>query len=121
MLPRLSYEIGTRADTDCRVSFKSRKAYKGVVDSFIQWCRQTREDFGLGPAIEAELGTRKGTLELTHSYRQWREMAKEDPAMARRMGFKDNPKRKDEESLSLKMATVPEWMPGTSMRRGSHA
>ena len=88
----------------------------GVVDSFIQWCQQTREDFGLGPAIEAALATRKGTLELTHSYRQWREMAKEDPAMARRMGFKDNPKRKDEESLSLKMETVPEWMPGTSMR-----
>jgi hypothetical protein len=94
-----------------------------VVDSFIQWCRQTREDFGLGPAIEAELGTRKGTLELTHSYRQWREMAKEDPAMARMMGFKDHPKRKDEESLSLKMATVPEWMPGTSMSgaQGSRA
>jgi transcriptional regulator with XRE-family HTH domain len=88
----------------------------GVVDSFIQWCQQAREDFGLGPAIEAELAKRKGTLELTHSYRQWREMAKEDPAMARRMGFKDNPKRKDEESLSLKMETVPEWMPGTSMK-----
>ena len=95
----------------------------GVVDSFIQWCQQAREDFGLGPAIEAELAQRKGTLELTHSYRQWREMAKEDPAMARMMGFKDNPKRKDEESLSLKMETVPEWMPGTSMRgsNDSHA
>ena len=95
----------------------------GVVDSFIQWCRATREDFGLGPAIEAELAKRKGTLELTHSFRQWREMAKEDAAMARMMGFKDNPKRRDEESLSLKMETVPEWMPGTSMRgaRGRHA
>jgi transcriptional regulator with XRE-family HTH domain len=88
----------------------------GVVDSFIQWCRATREDFGLGPAIEAELAKRKKTLELTHSYGQWREMAKEDPAMARMMGFKDNPKRRDEERLSLKMETVPEWMPGTSMR-----
>jgi hypothetical protein len=88
----------------------------GVVDSFIQWCQQTREDFGLGPAIEAELAKRKGTLELTHNYGQWREMAKEDPAMARMMGFKDNPKRRDEESLSLKMETMPEWMPGTSMR-----
>jgi transcriptional regulator with XRE-family HTH domain len=95
----------------------------GVVDSFIQWCRATREDFGLGPAIEAELAKRKGTLELTHSYRQWREMAKEDPAMACMMGFKDNPKRKDDESLSLKMETVPEWMPGTDMRgaQGSRA
>ena len=36
--------------------------------------------------------------------------------MARMMGFKDNPKRRDEERLSLKMETVPEWMPGTSMR-----
>jgi transcriptional regulator with XRE-family HTH domain len=88
----------------------------GVVDSFIQWCRQTREEFGLGPAIEAELAKRKGTLELTHSYGQWREMAKEDPTMARMMGFKDNPKRRDEESLTLKMENVPEWMPGTSMR-----
>jgi transcriptional regulator with XRE-family HTH domain len=88
----------------------------GVVDSFIQWCQQTREDFGLGPAIEAELAKRKGTLELTHSYGQWREMAKQDPAMARMMSFKDNPKRRNEENLSLKMETVPEWMPGTSMR-----
>ena len=36
--------------------------------------------------------------------------------MARMMGFKDNPKRKDEDSLSLTMETVPEWMPGTSMK-----
>ena len=90
----------------------------GVVDSFIQWCRQAREEFQLGPAIEAELATRRGTLELTHSYRQWREMAKDDPGMARKLGFKDNPKRGDGESLSLKMETVPEWMPGTSMRAG---
>ena len=90
----------------------------GVVDSFIQWCRQAREEFQLGPAIEAELATRQGTLELTHSYRQWREIAKDDPEMARKMGFKDNPKRGDEESLSLKLETVPEWMPGTSMRAG---
>ena len=34
----------------------------GVVDSFIQWCRQAREEFQLGPAIEAELATRQGTL-----------------------------------------------------------
>jgi len=88
----------------------------GVLGAFIQWCQQTREDFGLGPAIEAELAKRKGTLELTHSYGWWREMAKVDPAMARMMGFKDNPKRRDEENLSLKMETVPEWMPGTSMR-----
>jgi hypothetical protein len=56
-------------------------------------------------------------------YGQWREMAKVDPAMARMMGFKDNPKRRDDESLSLKMETVPEWMPGTSMRgaTGRHA
>ena len=90
----------------------------GVVDSFIQWCRQAREEFQLGPAIEAELATRQGTLELTHSYRQWREMAKDDPGMARKLGFKDNPKRGDAESLSLKLETVPEWMPGTSMRAG---
>ena len=88
----------------------------GVVDSFIHWCRQTREDFDLGPVIDAELAKRKGPLVLTRSIGQWREMAKTDPAMARMMGFKDNAKRKDEESLTLEMETVPEWMPGTSMR-----
>ena len=77
----------------------------GVVDAFNEWCEQTREDFGLGEQIEAELGKRKETFELNHSYAQWREMARTDPDMARVMGFKDDPKRGGNEMLSLSIET----------------
>ncbi len=90
----------------------------GVLDSFIQWCQQTRKDFRLEKAIDAQLEERKGTLELNKSYAQWREMAKTDPVMARKMGFKDDPKREGKEMLRLSMEVVPVWMPGHSMRGG---
>ncbi len=90
----------------------------GVLDAFIQWCKQAREDFQLGEGIEAQLAQRKRRLELNKSYGQWREMARTDPAMARMMGFKDNPKRGEKEMLRLSMETVPVWMPGQSMRGG---
>ena len=88
----------------------------GVLDSFIQWCQQTRKDFRLEKEIDAQLEERKATLELNKSYARWREMAKTDPEMARRMGFKDDPKRDGKETLRLSMETVPVWMPGQSMR-----
>jgi transcriptional regulator with XRE-family HTH domain len=90
----------------------------GVLDSFIQWCQETRKDFRLEKAIDAQLGERKATLELNKSYGQWREMARTDPTMARMMGFRDDPKRGDSEMLRLSMETVPVWMPGHSMRGG---
>ena len=90
----------------------------GVLDSFIQWCEQTREDFRLGKEIDAQLKQRKQTLKLNKSYAEWREMAKCDPEMARKMGFKDDPKRNGNEMLQLSMETVPLWMPGHGMRGG---
>ena len=88
-----------------------------VLDAFEQWCRQTTEDFQLLRHIEAQLEQRKGTLELTKSYAQWRTMAKQDPKMASRFGFKDDPKRADAEGLTLSMETIPIWAPGWDMRR----
>jgi transcriptional regulator with XRE-family HTH domain len=88
----------------------------GVLDGFIEWCKQTRESFGLGKQIDAQLAERKERLELNHSYARWREMARTDPEMARKMGFKDDPKRNGNEVLRLSMETVPVWMPGHSMR-----
>ncbi len=89
----------------------------GVLDSFIQWCKQAREDFELGPQIDAELATRRSPITLNKNYAGWREMAKTDPTMARLFGFKDNPKKGDQEMLELTIKdTVPEWIPGESMR-----
>ena len=89
-----------------------------VRDSFVQWCRQTEEDFRLIQYIDAQLEQRKRRLELTKSLRQWREMAKQDPKLARDFGFQDEPARADEESLTLGMETIPDWAPGWDMRGG---
>ena len=89
-----------------------------VLDSFEQWCRQTTEDFQLIGHIEAQLPERTGTLELTKSYAHWRELAKQNPKMARNFNFKDDPKREDAEALTLSMKTVPVWAPGWDMRCG---
>jgi DNA-binding transcriptional regulator YiaG len=89
----------------------------GLMDSFIQWCHQAREDFELGAEIDAELAKRKAPITLNKSYAGWREMAKTDPTMARSFGFKDNAKKEGQEMLELTIKdTVPVWMPGQSMR-----
>jgi len=88
----------------------------GVLDSFLQWCEQTRADFQLKPQIEEQLAERKFTLALNHSYGQWRKLQKDDPAMCRMMGFKDDPRKGDEEYLRLEMETIPHWRPGHPMR-----
>jgi len=90
----------------------------GVLDSFIQWCQQTRQDFQLEEGIDAQLEERKAKLELNKSYGQWREMAKKDPVLARKFGFRDDRKQGDQEMLRLSLETVPVWMPGQSMRGG---
>ncbi len=87
-----------------------------VVDSFVLWCRQTEEAFQLIQPIDEELAQRKGRLELTKTYGQWREMAKTDPTLARQFGFVDKPKIADGEALSLVMETIPVWAPGWNMR-----
>jgi transcriptional regulator with XRE-family HTH domain len=86
-----------------------------VLDSFIQWCERTREDFQLEAQIEEQLGHRKEKLVLNHTYGQWRKMQKEDPAACRMMGFKDDPRKSDNENLRLETETIPLWRPGYPM------
>jgi len=93
-----------------------RNRLPAVVQSFIQWCEATRKDFKLEREIDEELGRRVGMLELTHTWREWRRKQRENPDTCRVMGFRDDPKRAEGESLTLKMQTVPVWMPGYSMR-----
>ena len=90
----------------------------GVLDSFIQWCERTREDFQLGRQIDELLAQRKSKLALNHTYRQWRRRQKEDPAMCRVMGFKDDARKSDSEYLRLETDTLPVWRPGYPMRGG---
>ncbi len=95
---------------------KIRHRLPGVLDSFIQWCQRTREDFLLEPQIEDQLRQRKSKLVLSRSYGQWRAMQKEDPKVIRLMGFKDDPRKDDEEELCLEADTIPIWRPGYPMR-----
>jgi DNA-binding XRE family transcriptional regulator len=88
----------------------------GVLDSFIQWCERTREDFQLERQVDELLARRKAKLALNHTYRQWREMQKEDPVASRAMGFKDDPRKGDSENLRLEIETFPLWKPGYPMR-----
>jgi len=88
----------------------------GVVQSFIEWCEATRKDFKLEKEIDAQLGQRPRKLVLTHPWGQWRQMQQEDPQVCRAMGFKDDPKKADGESLTLETVTYPIWMPGYPMR-----
>ena len=75
-----------------------------VIDSFIQWCERTREDFQLDPQIQEQLEQRKDKLVLNHTYRQWRTMQKESPTVCRLMRFQDDPKKSDQENLRLAKA-----------------
>ena len=90
----------------------------GVLSAFNQWCKETAENFELGPGIDAQLAKRPKPETSTRSYGQWREMAKELPHTARMWGFKDNPKKDDTESLTLGMTFFPVWVPGWDMRGG---
>ncbi len=89
-----------------------------VVDSFVQWCRQTEEDFRLIQHIDAQLETRKQPVPLTKTYGQWREEAAKHPNLARTYGFQDDPKKADHEPLTLTVEMFPVWAPGWEMRRG---
>ena len=72
----------------CAASLAATKASGGkiryrlpaVLDSFIDWCDQTREDFKLGQLIDEELTKRQFKAGLTLTYGEWRRMKKEDPA-----------------------------------------
>ena len=88
----------------------------GVLDSFMQWCEGTREDFQLGPQIDEQLAKRTSKMGLTQTYREWRRMHKDDPAALTAVGFKDNPQKSDTETLRLEMEVRPGWKPGYSMK-----
>ncbi|MCX6902380.1 MAG: helix-turn-helix transcriptional regulator [Verrucomicrobia bacterium] len=88
----------------------------GVLDSFIQWCDRTREEFQLDPQIQEQLEQRKRKFAMKRSYGEWRAMQTQDPAVCRAMRFKDDPQKRDDEYLQLEMASVPLWRPGLSMR-----
>lgn len=89
-----------------------------VVDSFVQWCRQTEEDFKLLKYIEGQLETRRHTVTLTKTYKQWREEQVTNPGTPHMFGFKDDPKKGDHESLTLSKEMHPVWAPGWDMRCG---
>jgi len=88
----------------------------GLIGSFIQWCEMARKDFELEAGIDSQLATRKKQDTKTQSYGQWRALAKEMPSTAKFWGFVDDPKRDDQEPLSLKLETIPTWNPGHGMR-----
>ena len=88
----------------------------GVMASFTQWCNEAREQFGLEKAIDAQLDERPRPFAMTKSYGQWRELAKSDPKLAKKMGFKDEPKKEGGETLTLSADLVPVWTPGWEMR-----
>jgi transcriptional regulator with XRE-family HTH domain len=87
-----------------------------VLNSFVQWCEGTRAAFKLARPIDEELAQRKRIDRFNRTYRQWREMQRTDPAMCRKLGFKDKPRKKESEYLRLKLETIPDWAPGLSMR-----
>jgi transcriptional regulator with XRE-family HTH domain len=97
---------------------KVNRRLPAVVDSFIQWCDRTREDFRLEREIEEQLRKRPAKLAIKHNYGEWRRMRKEDPAACRAMGFRDDPRKSDKESLTLETTTFPIWRPGFPMRGG---
>ncbi len=110
-------DLLVRASIRGKDGVQARARLAGVVNSFIQWCQQTREDYELEKPIDELLSERKTVLELNKTYRQWREMAKQDPDAARAMGFKNDPTMDERESLRLTMEGIPVWKPGYRMGR----
>lgn len=88
----------------------------GVVQSFVEWCERSREDFQLEREIEEELRKRTKKLEITLPYREWRKKQKEEPGMCRSFGFKDDPTKADGDGLTLSTTVYPIWKPGWPMR-----
>ena len=95
---------------------KIRGRLPGVLDSFMQWCEQTREDFQLGPEIDEQLEKRRGKIGVTFTYREWRQAQREEPAKVAALGFKDDRTKRDDAALRLEGEGRPAWAPGRSMR-----
>jgi len=94
---------------------KVRYRLPSVLDSFIEWCDRTREDFKLGELIDEQLAKREFKVGMTMTYREWRRMMKADPAALAAAGFKDDHRKPDEAELRLELKVVPGWAPGRSM------
>ena len=86
-----------------------------VLVSFIDWCEETRRDFGLEEGIDLQLQRRRLRVSVTQTYREWRAMLRESPAEVRAAGFKDEGSKRDNETLRLEREVVPGWAPGRSM------
>jgi transcriptional regulator with XRE-family HTH domain len=95
---------------------KQRHQLPGVMDAFMQWCEAVREDFQLGPAIDAQLAARRRPVGMTQAYRDWRAMSRGNPEGLKANGFADDPTKGDREELRLEVEMVPEWAPGRSMK-----
>jgi len=93
-----------------------RQRLPGLMDSFMQWCEQAREDFKLGPAVDEQLGKRRFRAGMTQGYRDWRAMARGNPEGLKAAGFEDDPSKGDREPLRLELELVPGWAPGRSMK-----
>jgi len=113
-------ELLMRASVKGKDETQARARMAGVVNSFVQWCQQTRKDYELERPVDELLAERTTAIELRKSYAQWREMVKTDPDAARAMGFKDDPKKDGAEILRLRVDGIPVWKPGYEME-GSRA
>jgi transcriptional regulator with XRE-family HTH domain len=95
---------------------KIRHRLPGVMDSFLQWCERTREDFQLGPEIDAQLETRRRKVGMTQPVHYWRRVKRENPEVMKAAGYVENPAKRDREELRLELELVPGWSPGRSMK-----
>ncbi len=94
-----------------------RQQLPAVLGSFISWCDQTREDFGLEKEIEEQLKERVFKAAVTHSYRTWRFLMRDRDAPAEvKAGFRDDGSKANSEQLRLELEVKPGWAPGRSMR-----
>lgn len=107
----LLLEAAARASED-----KAGQRWPGLLDSFMQWGESAREDFELGPALDALLEKRRFRAGMTQEYRDWRAMARGNAEGLAANGFKDDPSKGDREPLRLELELVPEWAPGRSMK-----
>lgn len=99
-----------------RAGGAERNRLPGLMDAFMQWCQSAREDFELGPEIDAELRKRGRRTGITQNYRTWRAMARQDGASLKAAGFRDDPTKDEREELRLELKAVPGWAPGRSMK-----
>ncbi len=100
---------------------KVRDRLPGLVDSFVQWCEEARENFQLERGIDEQLEQRKFKAGVTLSYGEWRRMARRDPEALKAAGFKDDRRKGDKTQLRLELALAPGWAPGRSMRASDRA